>query len=362
LGLTACRTPCVRPLSRLFALRTPLVPGVMEFLKLVCQIFNISNKETGNQKLPVLCIAPIGPVTEELLRMLEQARLLRVFGLQCPHVYGGGAQCTKTLTLRPSAHYAFDGHELACEVHGGHVSVRSGSWFAGRRLSLSVLVYIFYLLACRVSVSAVIRFFDSIKLHRVTVLALLHDIQVKMWAELRSNHMPTFNPGDELEIDEMWLNWEAWESESEPAREQKWSQGSWVIGLINRARTKLWIECIPNRQRETIRSVVDPMLRTWLLKRPRIFTDALKTYDYLAHENTHYVINKVQDGFGVEKVTFWGNTVKVNVNKVENVWRHLRQHLSHRGAYRHPQNAQLHIAEFVYNWYQLDWWQLIRMP
>ena len=133
------------------------------------------------------------------------------------------------------------------------------------------------------------------------------------------------------------------------ARYEEWEGGQWVIGLVNRARTKLWIECIPNRKRHTIRQVVDPLLKSWLLRYPRIHTDALKSYEYLKHENTHYVINKKQDGFGIHQTSFWGNCVNVNVNCIENLWKHLRKHLRLRGTRKKCKHAQLHIAEFMYN-------------
>lgn len=144
--------------------------------------------------------------------------------------------------------------------------------------------------------------------------------------------------------------------------QERWENGHWVIGMINRERTKLWIECIPNRKRETFAQVIDPLLKRWLLRDPRIMTDKHGSYEYLSKQNTHYVINKAVDGFGIEKMSFWGNSVKVNVNKIENLWRHLRRFLRMRSAYRSPHLAHLHIAEFMYNWYELNWFDLITFP
>ena len=117
-----------------------------------------------------------------------------------------------------------------------------------------------------------------------------------MWVKLCANHIPTFTPGDELEIDEMWMDWKQNDNVVGPAAHFKeWESGQWIIGLTDRKHSKLWIECIPNRKKETIQKVVDPMLKQWLLRYPRIYTDALKSYEYLSKENTHYVINKKQD-------------------------------------------------------------------
>src|SRR6185312_6117213 len=103
----------------------------------------------------------------------------------------------------------------------------------------------------------------------------------------RSAETAEEQPADELEIDEMWMDWKKWENGVGPEeRKQEWNSGQWVIGMIDRAQTKLWIECIPNRRRVTVQQVIEPLLRKWLMRKPRIFTDALKSYDYLAAENT----------------------------------------------------------------------------
>ena len=73
-----------------------------------------------------------------------------------------------------------------------------------------------------------------------------------------------------------------------------------------------------------------------------MYTDALKSYDYLAKENTHYIINKAQEGFAIQTTTFWGNTVNVNVNAIENTWRHLRAHL--RRYMQYYNTTRLHSA------------------
>ena len=113
-------------------------------------------------------------------------------------------------------------------------------------------------------------------------------------------------------------------------------------------------------QRATIKKVVDPLLKSWLLRKPRIHTDALKSYDYLKNENTHYVINKARDGFSIKERTFWGHGIGIHVNHIESTWKQLRKHLSLRHAYRNQHRIQLCIAEFVYNWYKLNWYDLIK--
>ena len=331
-------------------------------LAAVSNYYSPKKRKSSSSDVPLLHIAPLTTVTVPFLRELEQGGLLRLSDIPCTHQYNSGRQCDKMLELQPSTKYKMDGHALVCPVHGRHHSVRAGSWFAAHRLPLSELLYIFNMLRCHTACNSIERFFARAKLYRETITKVLRDVQDRMWTSLQKNHLPTFDPSDELEIDEMWMDWKRWENEVGPdARFKEWEGGQWVIGLVNRARTKLWIECIPNRKRVSIQAVVDPLLRSWLLRKPRIHTDALKSYDYLAKENTHYIINKKQDGFAIKTTTFWGNTVNVNVNAIENTWRHLRAHLTLRHAYRTPHHAQLHIAEFVFNWYQLNWFDLIKI-
>lgn len=311
--------------------------------------------------LPLLHIAPLSVVTVSLLNDMHDHHLLHIKNRQCTFMYGNKQQCEKMLILRESTVYHIDKYELVCAIHGGHVSVRSGSWFASRHLPLSQLLYIFHLLRCGAGTTTVTRFFREANLYRETVTTILRQLQVKMWSVLKEKYVPTFDPSDELEIDEMWMNWQEPDNRIGPEGQlATWKGGHWIIGLVNRERTKLWIECMPNRKRDTIQKIVDPMLKKWLLRYPRIYTDALKSYDYLSKENTHYVINKVQDGFAIKETTFWGHTISVNVNHIENTWQHLRTHLSNRYAYRSPQFAHLYIAEFVYNWYKLNWYDLIK--
>ena len=331
-------------------------------LAAVSGYFSPKKRKSSTTDIPLLHIAPLSIITLSLLREWEQCGLLLLSNVRCKHSSKRVAKCDKIMELRVSTLYKMDGHALVCPVHGRHYSVRAGSWFASHRLPLSELLYIFDMLRCRTPCNSIARVFAGANLYRETITKVLHDLQAKMWSSLQQNHLPTFDPSDVLEIDEMWMDWKRWENEvGTDARFKEWEGGQWVIGLVNRARTKLWIECIPSRKRVSIKAVVDPLLRSWLLRKPRIHTDALKSYEYLAKENTHYIINKKQDGFAIETTTFWGNTINVNVNAIENTWRHLRAHLALRHAYRTPQHAQLHIAEFVYNWYQLSWSDLIKI-
>jgi ISXO2-like transposase domain len=332
----------------------------MEF---VAYLLNIATPQSLHIKDHILKLSPCAVVTPELLFLLHDCRLLRVRDVRCEHVYPDRRMCSQIMELRVSTLYRQDGHALVCPTHGVHVSIRRGSWFQGRRLRLTQLLYILHLLKCRTAIHSIRDFFESAKVNRSTIAGVLTELQARMWRVLKERHMPVFDPSDELEIDEMWLTWQHWDDNVDTeTREQAWKQGKWVVGLVNRAHTKLWIECVPDRRRETIAKVVNPLLKQWLLRWPRIHTDALKSYEYLKAENTHYIINKARDGFCVKQRTFWGKEVSVSVNQIEGVWKHLRAHLSMRSAYRTPKLAQLYIAEFMYNWYKLDWWSLVQLP
>jgi hypothetical protein len=333
----------------------------MNIIALVQQLLNIQQHNNASTTFPLLTLAPVSDVSLSLLHTMHHHQLLHILDHRCIFVYADGHQCDQIMELLPSNIYKVDHYALQCPTHGGSISIRRGSFFAGRRLPLSQLLYIFHLLSCGTSITSVTKFFHSVKLHRHSVSRMLTCLQEKMWCVLRSRHMPTFTPADELEIDEMWLDWTAWdEREGIDNRFHAWESGMWIIGLVNRAGTKLWIECIPNRKRSSIEKVVDPMLKSWLFRKPRIYTDALKSYEYLKYENTHYIINKERDGFAIHETTFWGHCVNVHVNHIESTWKQLRKHLAMRHAYNSPKHVQLHIAEFVYNWYKLDWYDLIK--
>lgn len=336
--------------------------AISYLFKVASELIGAQEQTTTATHLNVLDISPHVVITPEFIELLQKHRLLQREQLHCPHMYNQDAYCDKKLELRESKCYNNDGYEYYCPTHGGHISIRTGSWFAHRRLSIGQLLYIFHLLSSATSSNAVKNFLAQDKIHRTTVTSILHDLQHRMWLKLCANHIPTFTPADELEIDEMWLDWKKPENGGGPAlRFEQWESGRWLIGLIDRKQKKLWIECIPNRKKETIQKVVDPMLKRWLFRYPRVYTDALKSYEYLEKENTHYVINKQQDGFGIQQTTFWGHTIDVNVNHIENLWMQLRKHLSMRHAYSAPQFIQLHVAEFMYIWYKLDWWDLITL-
>lgn len=334
----------------------------MELFYNLFDFISLTDNKSKDGDVPLLHLAPITPVTAELLHFLQKHHLLPLCTIRCCFEYSSGKQCENMLELKESTIYKLDRYELNCKIHGGHRSIRTNSWFAASRLPLTQLLYIFHLLRSGAETTAIVNFFREVKLYRETVTGILRELQSKMLSILIKNHIPSFDPGDELEIDEMWMDWKQWDKRvGRDSRLAQWEGGQWIIGLINRARTKLWIECIPNRKKDTIQKVVDPLLKSWLLRCPRIHTDALKSYDYLEKENTHYVINKAQDGFAIKETTFWGNTINVNVNAIENLWRHLRSHLRKRHAYSSPQFAQLYIAEFMYNWYKLNWFDLIHI-
>jgi len=135
----------------------------------------------------------------------------------------------------------------------------------------------------------------------------------------------------------------------------------WVIGIINRTRDKLWIEVMPNRRKKTIQRILNPLFKEGWITRMKVFTDALTSYEYLKEKHHHHVINKAVQGFGRRKLIGVDTYLHINVNTIENNWMLLRKHLTLRNAYIHPTHMAFHIAEYMHNFYQLDWFDLIRI-
>jgi len=131
--------------------------------------------------------------------------------------------------------------------------------------------------------------------------------------------------------------------------------------MITRKTGKLWLELITDRKKVTIESVVKPMLKQGWCGKIKICTDALKSYNFLDSRYKHLIIDKKNEGFAVGEKTWTGEIYNVNVNKIEGTWSHLRKLLRTRNAYAQKEFLHLTIAEFMYNYYKLDWFDLIRV-
>ena len=335
----------------------------MEAIHFILTLLSSNNNTIKDEDINILQIAPMSITTPELINLLVEHRLLRINNRICTYKFADGHICGKTKILKPHTQWKNDGHAVACELHGKVERIRTESWFAIGKKPLSQMLYILYILSCGASVKVCTKFFRAVRLHRDTVSTYLHDLQRRMLLKLLNNHTPLFNPHDEVEIDEMWVDWKEYDIPVGPGdKKQMLQKGVWVVGVINRSQTKLWMEVVRDRRQYTLKKLISPLLKKWVWNRGKVYTDALKSYGFLKEGVSHHVINKKQDGFARCSHTFWGNCNNVHVNNIESAWKDLRKHLRNRNAYVAPQYVHLHIAEFVYNWYQLSWYNVIQFP
>jgi hypothetical protein len=331
--------------------------------EVISSLLTFSTPKQKPSTFSLLHIAPVHVVTPEFLYYLEQFNFIHVSNQLCKHHYSDDTFCEEIMELVQNKEYKHDGYALKCPIHGQYKSIRANSFFAGRRQPLSQILYILKYLSAKVSNKSITTLFKEKKLDKRTISDILRCLQSKMLNILESEYKPIFDPSDEVEIDEMWWNWRDPNDLVGPDDTDKTiKSGKWIIGIINRTRSKLWIQCIPDRSRKTFEEVLKPLFISWFMRKPRIHTDALKSYEWLEQLSTHYVINKAQEGFGRTKPTYWGNVIKCNVNTIENCWMLLRQLLRLRRACNAPQYAHLYIAEFMYNTRKLSWLSLIENP
>jgi hypothetical protein len=322
------------------------------------------NTRSSPTKPPLLQrdqIIPDMPMTREYLDFLHKQRFLNVYTQKCKRKYHSGRQCEKILEVRDSKRFKEDKFELKCPTHGGSTSIRTDSFFFLKKLSVSRVLYTAHHYASQVSTSSIKKLSPQLKLDNQTLTRILTQLQTQMM-EVIQKYRPVFDKHDDVEIDEMWADWEEYDEKIGPtARKQKMREGTWILGMINRDRTKLWIEVIPNRKKPTLEKVINPMLHQPWFGKIKVFTDALTSYEFLKEKNRHYVINKEKQGFGRIVKLGEDSYLHINVNTIENNWRHFRDHLKLRNAYTYPKKMQLHIAEYLYNFYKLDWFDLIRI-
>lgn len=159
------------------------------------------------------------------------------------------------------------------------------------------------------------------------------------------SHAPKFINGDIVELDETKIKWKDGNLE-----------GEWVLGAVDREYYKCWLTVIEDRSN---RSMEGP-IRSVVMRGAIAMTDALNTYTNIMRRIgcTHEVINKEKDGFSrVDE----RSGIIVNVNKCECMWKHLRHLMEQRHTFDASTRYRL-IAEFVYNFTQKSWIDLIVIP
>lgn len=262
-----------------------------------------------------------------------------------------------------------DGYESRCPVHSSLAeSIKTGSFFADGKLLINKTMYIIHHLANHCGTTSIKGLIGIID--RKTITKVLTKLQILMKQFIFAKP-PRFDETDWIEIDEMYIDWENPENKDETIKGKK---GTWLLGIINRDRSKLWIEPISSRSIKEINRVLNKVLPA---DDCIIFTDALASYNSLDSKHCHFVINKKTTGFGRksrrliptntsrynlrlrEKYKDW--VINVNVNMIENNWMLLRKVLTTRQAYRHPQYIINHVAEYMYKFYKYNWFDLLRI-
>jgi hypothetical protein len=304
---------------------------------------------------------------------LENNNFINVTGRKCLK-----RSCELPLQFVESKRFKSDGFGAQCKKHKRtDYSIREGSFFSKHKMAIAKQIYIIDHLAHKCN-TASIRGLLREQIDRETITKVLSELQQLMLTVVYNNK-PKFDITDHIEIDEMYIDWEIPDNQDGGVNEKlKGKGGTWLLGIINRERTKVWVEPIKNRGKKEIFRVLDTILPD---SKATIFTDALTTYALLDSKHIHFVINKSKQGFGRKsyRLATKGKFIKskrifeqikktraewivhVNVNMIENNWMLLRKLLVLRQAYRHPHKIINHVAEYLFNFYKYSWLDLVKM-
>lgn len=220
-------------------------------------------------------------LTHPQLLFLQQNNYINVLNRSCKR-----KNCTSTHGFVSSKRVK-EGWETNCIKHTSYLeSIRVGSFFSSFKLPISRIIYIIHHLASGCSTSSIKKLIKTVD--RESITGILTKLQ-KLMIPIVQQRKPKFDTGELVEIDEIFVPWSipGTQTDSELAGKK----GTWLLGIINRDRTKLWIEPIKNRGKQEIARVLDSVLPA---DSAYIFTDALSTYSYLEHDHIHFVINKAQ--------------------------------------------------------------------
>lgn len=109
----------------------------MEIVNYLLSLMTGTKKRKTDSDFPILTIAPLSVVTPDLLQLFDKHRLLRVNNQECQEVDENMKKCGNIMKLEKRNGHKLDGYGLRCSRHGRYISIRSSSWFAGRRIPLS---------------------------------------------------------------------------------------------------------------------------------------------------------------------------------------------------------------------------------
>jgi len=313
-------------------------------------------------KISLSSFIPDGELTVKLLEYLSFNEYLNL-NRQCSH-----QDCNSDMKMYTSKKYK-DGYELRCTKHQNkRESIRKGSFFEGMKLPITTIMYIINHLSAECTTTSIKRLIDKDKpIYRETITSILTRLQHLM-KEYNDNNQPQWDESDVIEIDEMWVKWHdpgervGTGNETDNKSPVKPDRGKWLLGLINRTRTKVQIVSLSDRKKTSIQEVLKDVLPS---QNMTIMTDALASYNFFDDENAHFVINK-RWGFARNSYRLCmdrepENILRIHVNTIENNWKQLRHTLVVRSAYTQPHMVMNHVHEYVYNFYHLNWFNLIKI-
>jgi hypothetical protein len=156
-----------------------------------------------------------------------------------------------------------------------------------------------------------------------------------------------------VEIDEAYVHWSYNNNSPELLLDPVDNEGDWLLGMISRDRTKMWVYPIKDRTKENL---ICPILDV-TEKETTLHTDALSTYDLLDKDYIHYVINKKQEGFS----HVHGPTgVLKSVNHCECVWKHLRE-LARDRHMNNPKDVVFICIEYMFRFYHHSIYEVVQV-
>ena len=298
-------------------------------------------------------------LTPALLYWLDSQQWINITSQHCPYTSNRTESCNTIMELIVDKGVS-DGYLLQCPKHARKslLSIRHDSWFYNRKLSIPTLVFIIDLLECGADNATIIKYTG---ISSITINSIIRNLQLLMCYIISNGYKPVFTNDDIVETDEMYLKWEY---KVEIAQgtfmdDVNSKSGLWIIGLINRSRTKLWMMPIESQQCDIINNLIEEIIEPGTV----LMADGLRAYEQLYKKYQLFVIKKSVQGFGrfSNRLTDTRYECNVNVNTIESTWSHLRKLIRKRNAQTSKLYVHLTIAEFIYRFHNLSYFDLIKL-
>lgn len=227
-----------------------------------------------------------------------------------------------------------DGREFKCSICTHRYSLRTGSFFFGSKLKLTILLSLLYFFCNNFSIRETCRMVKK-RVSKPTIIqwfVYFRDICSK--ALLDSCTKLGGPPGNSVEIDECCIG-----------RKRKFNRGyhrgggnKWIFGILDVTTKKCHIEYVQNRTCPTLFEII----KRQVIQGTVISTDEAPVYATLP-----------QEGFGHKTVCHQENYVNpvdgTTTNHIENFWSHLKIYV--QSIYGiDTANLPLHLDEYMYKW------------